>query len=365
MKFSCTQENLQRGLGLVSHLANKNVNLPILNNVLLKTEDGGLVLATTNLEIGVKCQIRGKIESEGSFTVPAGLLNNYVGLLKSDRVDIEKEGTELKVYTDKQKTKIKGEGANEFPIIPEVERKDCYKIKREDFQKGLSQVVFAASMDDTRPEISGVLFNFQGSKLVLAATDSYRLAEKKLDLERPGPDKKVIIPQFTLTEVLRILSSSSEESVEMCLTENQVLFIVGDVELVSRVIEGNYPDYEQIIPKENKTSVMVSKDELGQAVKAVSLFSKAGINDVNFKINQNEIELSAVNAQLGENVSNVMAEVAGETNDIVFNYNYLLDGLNNLVGDKVGLEIIDGTNPGIFRSMEDDRYLYIIMPIKQ
>lgn len=367
MKISCTQENLQHGLNLVSHLATKNVNLPILSNVLLKAENTGLVLASTNLEMAIRCKVRSKVDIEGVFTVPANLLTNYIGLLNTERIDLEVEGPELKIISENQKTKMRGEGGAEFPIIPEVTREQEYILKKQDLTEGLSQVVFAASLDDTRPEIAGVLFDFTALGLTLAATDSYRLAEKKLNLNKGGKEQKIIIPQASLSELLRVLSAVHEEEIKIYVTENQVLFSVGEVELISRIIEGNYPDYTQIIPKQYKTTIFLHKTEFTKVIKGASLFSKAGINDVNlhFSPEKQEITISAVNNQLGESVMRIAGEITGDSNDIVFNYRYLLDGLSNLSGEEIKLEILDNSNPGLFRARQGEDYLYIIMPIRQ
>ncbi len=370
MKITCLQENLNKGFFIVSHLASGNSNLLILNNILLKIEKGVLILASTNLEIGIQTQIRGKIEKEGSFTIPSQILSSYVNLLPKDQVTLELLENQLTIRCKGTQTKIRGTSAEEFPLIPKIEKSDGYKVKISDFKKALQQVVFAAYHEESRPEISGILFNFnpQANKLTLVGTDSYRLAEKSLSLiECHKKDNyKVIVPKNTIQELLRVLTNEGE-ALEIYLSENQILFTYNDTDLISRLIAGQYPDYQQIIPENHKTKAILEKESLIKVVKGASLFSQSGINDINLEVlsKENKIIISSLNNQLGEYKSEITAEIEGEDNKIVFNYRYFLDGLLNIDDNEVKLEIINDATPGILRPGEDKNYLYLIMPIKQ
>ncbi|MFH1781917.1 MAG: DNA polymerase III subunit beta [Patescibacteria group bacterium] len=367
MKFKCTQENLNGALGVVAHIASKNVNLPILNNILVRAKDTSLTLAATNLEIGVVCNVRSKIEEDGSFTVPAQVFASYINLLTGDNIDVDLEGKELVVQSGKQKTKLKGEGVDEFPIIPEVNKENKITCTFEDLVKGLSQVVGSASLDETRPEIAGVYMNFFENELIMAATDSYRLAEKKIKCEYSGENKKAIIPQKTILEFIRISGLFTFEKVDLYISDNQVFFDLGDIKITSRLIEGEYPDYRQIIPQNKNTEVIVDKEKCIKLIKAASLFSKSGINDVNMVFDQKEqlLLVNTVNSQLGENNASMEAEITGGENDIVFNYKYLLDGFTNINSENIKINIIDNASPGVFMPENEDGFVYIIMPIKQ
>lgn len=369
MKIICLQENLIKGLQAVSHLAGKNINLPILNNVLIEAEDNQISLTTTNLEIGVDCKIRGKVEEIGKCTVNAKLLNDFVNLLPKDNVTLELEDDKLKIECVNDKTSINVLAAEEFPLLPKVEKKNKYSIGSTNFKNALRKVAFAVSMDMTRPEISGVLFDINKNKLILAGTDSYRLAEKGVDLDSSSGDKKIIIPIETIQEVLRISNDITEEnSIEFFIEENQILFsFSNNVELVSRLIEGNYPDYKQIIPSEYKTKIEVDMDELVKSIKRTSLFCKPGINDMKlvFLPDKQETVLTSTSDQFGENITAIKSTIKGNENEIVFNYKYLLDGLNNLNSKIAILEIIDNRSAGILKSKSDEEYVYIVMPIKQ
>lgn len=371
MKIICLQENLNKGLNIVSHLSISKITLPILNNILLNVEKGILNLSSTNLEIGIQTKIRGKVEKEGGFTIPSQLLNNYIGLLPKDHVTLELINNELLVKCKNSKIKIKGISSEDFPLIPKIEKRDGFKFKINDFKKALQQIIFAVYKDESRMEINGVLFNFnypQKGKITLVGTDSYRLAEKVLDLKEYSRDEnfKLIVPKNTIQELLRILAQE-DGILEIYFSENQILFFWNETELISRLILGQYPDYQQIIPQIFKTKININKENLIKTVKAASLFSQSGINDINFEILPKEakINISSLNSQLGEYKSEIEAEIEGEENKIVFNYRYLLDGLLNMESDEVKIEVINDSAPGVLRPQEDKNYLYLIMPIKQ
>lgn len=381
MKLSCTQENLNRSLAIVSHIASRNANLPILNNVLLKIKDKMIKLVTTNLEIGISCGVRGKIEEEGAATLEAKLLTDYISLLPNERVDIKLRDQNVEIKCKNFETKMRATSAEEFPLLPQIEKASPYICKISDLREALSQVIFAVSPNETRPEINGVLFNFvvEGgeNKLILAATDSYRLAEKKLvTIETVPKPHSVIVPAKTLGELLRILSILKDadedisDTLSIYISENQILFSCGDVEIISRIIEGQYPDYRQIIPETSRTLVTVTKSDFIKAVKAASLFAKSGINGVNLilnpkKENFGEIIISASSSQAGENTSKIEAKIEGEKNSIILNYRYLLDGLQNIDSEEIILGVNDSNSPCFLRPTKKTDYLYLIMPIKQ
>ncbi len=366
MKFICTRENLNNGLNIVNHLASHNANLPILNNVLVDAKDGIITLATTNLEIGIKVTVRGKIETEGSYTVPARLFSDFVSLLPNENVDIDLETDGLNVSCKNSQTQIKGMLSEDYPLIPDVSSEKKVNIDMQTFKEVLSQTVFAATLDDNRPEISGVFFNFKGQDLTVAATDSYRLAEKKIKVDG-SIDKKVIIPLKTLQELGRILANSTEKNISLYLNENQVAFSASNIVLTSRLIDGNYPDYEQIIPSDEKTITRVKAEDLIKAIKGAALFCKTGINDIKMTIipSKNEVVILSTNSGLGENITNIGAEIKGEEVEIVFNYRYLLDGLNNLQSEQVIIKTSNQGAPGVFVPDNKEGYLYIVMPIRQ
>ncbi len=373
MKFSCTQENLATGLALVSRVASKHANLPILQNVLIKAETSGLSLLATNLETGIEAKIRGKTDQTGSFTVPANLFQNYVGLLPSGRIDVLLEGKELRITAEGHNSKIKGEEAADFPLLPVVEQNNVITCQRSELVTALQQVIVAAAIDESRPEIAGVYWWCQPTtptKLILAATDSYRLAETHVTLTKEfNGDFKTILPQRSAMELLRLLQTCTEaETVDCCVTEGQFACWCGEVMFVSRVVQGHFPDYEQIIPQQGKTTARLPQQELIAAVKGTALFSKTGVNDIDcsFHPENNTVELRATNAQLGENVTRLTGEITGESLTMTLNYRFLLDAITHIAGTKIEFMASDRNSPGLFRSADRSLpFLYIIMPIKQ
>jgi len=375
MKISCTQENLNQGLIITSHLAGKNNNLPILSNILFKISDKMITLSATNLEIGITTTIRGKVETEGEFTVDAKLLANYVALLPKDRIDLELDGDNLKIECGKQKTKIKTQNATDYPLIPKLNKENPYIINIKDFREAITKVVLAAANSDLRPEISGVFMNFSGGELIMAATDSYRLAENKMKINsssKNNKENKIIVPVRTLQEISRILSVLKEavleeaDNMEIYVTDNQIMFFYNGVDLVSRIIEAQYPEYQQIIPASYKTRIKFNVDELIKAAKTSSLFAKSGVYDIRIDFfDQKEVLITSSSSQTGENTSPVEAEIKGEGNYIVLNYHYLLDGLQNIGSENVLMEVNDKNSMCILRPENNSNYFYLIMPIRQ
>ncbi|PIR06586.1 MAG: DNA polymerase III subunit beta [Candidatus Komeilibacteria bacterium CG11_big_fil_rev_8_21_14_0_20_36_20] len=366
MKIICTQENLNKGLNLVSNIANKNSNLLILNNVLLRADKDGLILITTDLEVGIKAFVRSKIEDPGAFTVDAKLLNNFIGLLPKENIELFLQDNDLSIKNKNQQTTIKGLEAEDFPLIPEIEKENELIISSSDLKKSLGQVITAASTDSSRIEINAVNFCFKKDQLILAATDSYRLAEKIIKITN-GQEANLIIPLKTLQELLKILNEEEEQKVKVYFKENQILFTFNSVELVSRVIDGKYPDYSQIIPESFATSAKCDLNKLVPAIKAVALFCKQGINDIRLSFDEHtqEIIVATASSNTGKSVARVSAKVDGNNNEVVFNYRYLLDGLNHIKTSDVILQINNNSSPGLLKPTDSQNYIYLVMPIRQ
>lgn len=375
MKIIGLQKNIKQGVFATSHITGRHVNLPILNNLLLVAEEGGVKLISTNLEIGITAHIRSKVEESGSFTVDAKILSEYISLLPNKKVELRVKDDNLIIESDNYKTKIKGQSAEDYPLIPEINQQNYYSVDLVDFKNAVTQVIFAVSQDENRLALSGILFAINEGGLTLVATDSYRLAEKtiKLATNIPEPeDKKIIVPTRTLQELQRIMSgdysdNKEDRTLKFYLSDNQILFTLDGVEVVSRLIEEQYPDYQQIIPKEYKTSCLVDKQELVRAIKASAIFAKSGINDVNldFLQSKQQIMTSAISGQTGENITNLEAKIEGSDNSITINSRYLLDGINNVSTEMVKLELVDSNTPCLIKPVEQQQYLYVVMPIKR
>ncbi len=378
MKLICTQENLNKALNIVGKIINKNTTLPILNNVLLKTEKGRLKLISTNLELGVDYRVGGKIEEEGEITVPTKLFANFISTIPSGNVEMKLKGDVLSVKCGGYKTNIKGIDAKEYPLTPKIEMKPIFKIKSVDFKQALFQVLPSISNSESRIEITGVfmdLSKLDKNKLVLVATDSYRLAEKTLELEKESVDKEtlnllkdiksVIIPKNTIQEIVRDLDNENEV-VEVTISENQILFNFGNASVISRLIEGKYPDYKQIIPNKFESEIKIGVDEAVNAIKVASLFANISSNSIELKLfpESKALEINAETSDVGSNSSKIPAEISGKKLDVVYNYRYLIDGFNGLSGDQAILKVNGEGMPTILASSTDKSFLYVIMSIR-
>ncbi len=376
MHFVCTQENLIQGLNMVGHVAGKNVNLPVLGNVLLKTENGALKLSSTNLEIAVSCLVRGKVEVEGEYSVPAKLFLDYVSLLPSGKVELVLTEDGLEVKSGDQETVLKGISAAEFPLLPKLTKDGGYSFSALDLKRALSQVVFAVSTSQSRPELMGVACFMDGEgatpSAVFVATDSYRLAERKQAFTGKGTGSRYIVPAKAFLEMMRILGAykdelSAPESVTLNFTENQLVATLGSVDLISRLIEGSFPDYKQIIPQQFKTEAVLSRAELQKAVRAASLFSKQGLFDVHvsFDPESSSCTIESADQGTGKTKTILKGEVKGVANEVTLNFRFLGDGLAAMSGDKVRIKQIDSLNPVLVTPEGEEGYRYIVMPIRQ
>ena len=378
MKLTCTQENLNKALNIVGKIINKNTTLPILNNVLLKTEKGRLKLISTNLELGVDCWVGGKIEEDGEITIPTKLFANFISTIPSGNIEMKLKGDVLSVKCGGYKTNIKGIDAKEYPLTPKIEMKPIFKIKSVDFKQALFQVSPSISNSESRIEITGVfmdLSKLDRNKLILVATDSYRLAEKTLELEKGNVNKEtvdllkdiksVIIPKNAIQEIVRDLDNENEV-VEVTISENQILFNFGNTSVISRLIEGKYPDYKQIIPNKFESEVKIGINEAVNAIKVASLFANISSNSVELKLfpESKTLEINAETSDVGSNSSKIPAEISGKKLDVVYNYRYLIDGFNSLSGERATLKINGEGMPTVLASDTDKSFLYVIMSIR-
>lgn len=363
VKMVCTKKNLHSGLSVASRVIGSGNTLPILNNILFKTEDGRLRLSSTNLEMAINTWVGGKIEEEGEITVPARLINDYINNLVSEKITITSKNQTLFLEAQNAQTHIKGLSSEEFPLIPKIKEESFTKADGKELGEAISQVTFAAAFSETQPEISGVLMVFDGETLTLAATDRYRLAESRVKLQLPvSAARQVIVPARAVNELGRVMGAGV---VDIFLGEGQICFRAPDIELVSRLIEGQYPDYKQIIPANYSSEAEVRRDEFIQSLKAASLFASEN-NNIELDLNpQNKlITIKSQSSQVGDSEIRLEAVISGPKNTIVFNYRYLLECLGNLSDEKITLKVIGSSSPAALVPAGRDNYLYIVMPIK-
>jgi len=367
MKVSVLQEDLNKGLVIVSRSITSKVSLPILANVLLATDKGQLHLATTNLEMGINYWLGAKIENEGAITIPAKFLTEIVSSLPPEKIDLEVKENTLFISSGVFKAEISGVAAKEFPQIPGETKEAVLSFDKEVLGKALSQVGFAASQDEARPILTGILIRSEEGGVSLIATDGYRLSIRKIKMEgKIGED--FVIPAKTLVEVCRVAQEVGEKGEEIKVGfasgESQVIFSLPNVEIASRLIDGKFPDFEKIIPSSFETKVVFDRDEFLRSVKIAAIFAREQANILKLKVDKNGVVVSAESPQLGSNESQIDAVVEGQDLEIAFNSRFLLDFLNAISGEEIIFEANGALNPGVFKSKKEEDFLHIIMPVR-
>ncbi|OGD57080.1 DNA polymerase III subunit beta [Candidatus Berkelbacteria bacterium RBG_13_40_8] len=365
MKVSCTQENLQKGLSIVSRSVGIRTTLPVLNNILLKTEKGRLKISATDLEVGISTWVGAKVDREGAITCPSKLLLDYINTNNDKKINLELKELNLHLESEHYKANIKGIDASEFPLIPEVKKTQELEVLTQDLANAISKTVIASALDESRPVLAGVFVEASNDKMKMVATDSYRLAEQKINLTKKADTKtSFILPQRTMIEVARILDLGAEK-VKIYPSENQAEFVLGETILVSRLIEGAFPDYEQIIPKNITTKMQANSSEFAIALKMASLFARESANNIKLKIAPpDKVSVLAVSPHVGDNVSEVKGTISGNALEIAFNAKFILDVLSVIGSEEVSLELSGNLAPGILRGKTNPNYLYVIMPLR-
>ncbi len=374
MKLTCLQENLKRGLATVSHAVAGKSTLPVLANVLLATDGGRLKLAATNLEVGITHWIGAQVSEEGAVTVPARLLADVVGSLPNDRITLTLDARTQTVRLEcgRFTNNIKGIEADEFPTIPSVaDREPAVSLAPDVLREAIDQVAFAAATDESRPVLIGVLVRLRDTRMYLAAADGFRLATRTVNLPEPvAQPMEFIVPARALAEVARI-AADAEGNVSIIVTPGggQVLFHTESTELVSRLIEGKFPDIERIIPQQYTTRVVADTLELAKAVKLASYFATASQNVVKLvmepggELGPGRLVISANAAEVGDNTGELDCMVQGEGGPIALNVKYLADLLGVVKTAQLAIETQSPQSPGVFRPVGQEGYLHIIMPM--
>jgi len=364
MKLSCNQEKLNKSLNIVNKIIGNKGTLPILNNILLSTDNGRLKLASTDLEIGITTWIGAKIDSEGSITVPAKVMTDFVSTNDDEKIDLVLKDTTLELISTKYNARIKGIESSEFPLIPEIKNSKLLTLDVKNFQDVIKKILFACAIDETRPVLTGVLFKVKKGELVLAATDSYRLAEATIKLEsKADREIDVIVPSRTMLELSRVLSGATK-SLDVYLEENQILFSVDDTQIISRLIEGSFPDYTQIIPKEHNANYKLLTNELSKAIKMASFFARESANNIKLNFSENSLKVIAVSPQLGDNITTINMEKSGEDLEIAFNAKFVLDILGVIEESSVNIEANGKLQPVIIKPEKNTKLLYVVMPLR-
>lgn len=367
MKIECIKEKLLESIQKVEKITGKNLTLPILSCISFEAKNSQLTLKATNLDIGIEIVMPVKVISEGSAAIPGNTLLQFLSNIpQSEKITIETLEGNTVITTEHTNTIIKGLLSEDFPIIPKVTEGTSIEIKPEEFVSGLKSVWYSSAVTSMKPELSSVYIYHDGDEsLVFVATDSFRLAEKKIKTKKMKDFGNVLIPFKNVTEIIRIFDGV-KDVVELVLGSNQIAFTWNGVYVVSRIIDGTFPDYKQIIPKESKTEVIVLKQDFIQSLKLANIFSDA-FNQVTMRIVPGEklFEITTRNNDLGENHNNLDSVLKGEDITISFNYKYIVDCFQSISSDSLALYFQGLGRPLIVRGVSDSQFMYLVMPMNK
>ncbi|HVI68834.1 MAG TPA: DNA polymerase III subunit beta [Magnetospirillaceae bacterium] len=363
MKLIVTQENLNRALQVVGRVASGKTPLPILNNILFRTDSNRLLLAATNLELAITQHVGSKIEREGSVTVPARLMSEFVANLPKGNVELEVDGTKRHIVCGAYKSTINGMAPDEFPELPAITEKQAVTLTLPELKRAIQQTAVVASADDTRPVLTGIYCHTFDGNLYFAGTDGYRLAERKL--VATTQEVAAIIPVSTLNEVLRVMNDDMAEA-KMMFDDNQMRILLDDIEITSRLIDGQFPNYRELIPKTSDSAVSLPKDEFSRITKVASLFAResGGSVTLNASVDAKKLSIHSVASQLGENTSESDAEVSAD-GQVTLNSRYVLEGLGCIDSKRVAFRFSGKLAPCILTAADGESdYQHVIMPLK-
>ncbi len=361
MNIIINQESLRRAAHMVERLVSKNVSLPILNTILLKTENGRLRLSATNLEMGINYWIAAKINQEGEVAVPARVFSDFINNIKDEKTTLVSNKNVITINSDHYQTTILGTETKDFPLIPRVKNAIQFKIDSQDLISGLNSVLDSVSLSETRPEISGVFVNILKEKVEFAATDSFRLAEKIINLNS-GINKSIIIPRAAALELSKI-AESTEGEITIAISDNQIFALGSDFEFISRLIDGHYPEYKKVIPEKFISSVKINKGDLERNIRLASIFSSS-IFDVKLKTDTVSMQIAAKNSDRGEILASIPCQSETEPFEISVNYRYLLDGLRVIPGENILIQFTGDGSPLVLKSENEKNQTYVIMPLR-
>jgi DNA polymerase III subunit beta len=367
MKFVAIRSNIKDAISVVERATGENTNLPILRNVLMETTNDGISFTATNLELAITVHVSGKVIENGKATIPLAIFSNLITNIQSDRLNFEKKANAIEIKTDNYQATLQGLSAADFPTTPKLQDGNTYlEIKAAILKEAIQQVIVASQFSDLRPELNAILLDFSLDSLKLAATDGFRLAERSIPQSfltaKEVEPFRLLIPLKTSQEVVRM--SRDDETVRILHDENQVLFKTPRAELISRLTEGAFPDYSQIIPKKFSTEVTVNRDEFANAIKLAGVFGqKSSELKITVHPGKKAMEVSSADQALGENTYLLPAKIKGEESEAVFNWRYLADPVRAMKTEEAFVGFQEETNPALLRAVGDNSYFYILKPI--
>lgn len=362
MDLKVTQENLNKALNNVARIASSRTTLPILNNILIQAQNNRLKIAATNLDIAISQHVGTKIEKEGSLTIPARLFHDYINNMPTSTISLKQDGNKLHINTNNYKSTINGTPIDDYPVMPAISEGSSFVIPAQAFKKSLQQVLFAASSDEARPVLTAVYLHTINGVLFIAATDSYRLAEKQIqDVKN---EVSLLIPVSAIVDLVRVISDQAQD-IDISYDGQQVCFALESIELITRLIDGNYPDYKKLIPTTFKNTAKVKKTDLIAVTKVAGLFSRENAGSITVTLNEeeNSLYVDAIASQVGENSSKVEGVING-SESITLNSRYLLDGLQAISSDEITFNFNGKLEPIVLKDEKDSSYTHVIMPLK-
>lgn len=365
MIVSFSSDNIQKKLSFLNHAVSTRGQLPILSNFYLLAKDGKLTIRATDLEIGISSTISASIEKEGETTLPAKNFLDLVSNIENQKIKLSLDGGTLNLTSEKIKASFQTSSPEDFPKLYEEKGEAVANIKRKSVEEYFTKVVFAAAIDSNRPALSGVFFDQDKKEVLIVATDGYRLSlQKNAFTMIKGLEKALVVPARLIKELLLIKEEDEEIKIFVSEKNNQILFSMGETDLVGRIIDQNYPEYQKIIPGEHSTKTEIKKTELLNAIKICSVFARETANIVKLSLEKEKVIVSANSPSVGEDAVEVEGKTAGEENEIAFNAKYLLDFLSSVDKEDLIFEMTGPLNPGVFKIKGDDSFLHLIMPIR-
>jgi len=365
MKVECTRDKLAHAIAGAEKITGKNLTLPVLGCILIEAKNNQLIVRSTNLDLGIEITVPVKVDEEGIIAVPGGILSSFISQIQSKNVMLETVEGNLKVSTPQNSTVIKSMLHEDFPKIPVIEDGKSFSIAAQQFVQGLQSVWYSSSTSSMKPELSSVYVYADGDEAVFVATDSFRLAEKRIPLKNSKEFPSILIPHRNVLEIIRTLEGSKDE-VQVKMNKNQISFAFEGIYLTSRIVDGVFPDYRQIIPKEFKTETIVLKADFQQALKIANIFSDA-FKQVNVKVDPSKkiFELKTRNSDVGENVNRIDGALSGDPIEINFNYKYIVDSFQSLNSDSIALQFAALNRPMIMKGVSDSSFTYLVMPMNK
>jgi len=366
MKIECVKEKLHMAVSKAEKIVGKNINLPVLSCLLFETKGNNLIIRSTNLDLGLEITIPVKVEENGKVAVPANIISNFLNNINNDKnIILETVENILKIYTPTSEASIKTLSFEDFPTVPMIDYGKICKINSKDLINGIKSVIYSSSLSSVKPELSSIYIHTNEDNLIFVATDSFRLAEKVIKTRKNMDLNNILIPFKNASDILKIIDNTDTE-IEINSTKNQISFVFNGIYLVSRVIDGVFPDYKQILPKEEKTKIVLLKQDLINSLKISNIFSD-NFNQLNISVKNGEktIKIKTKNNNIGENTNKIDANIEGEDIEVNFNYKYITDCLPSIISDSISLSFNGINKPLVVRGVSDKTFTYLVMPMNR